>query len=104
MGYISPRITYDLFVWLIVIQLMSCITPPCTQDNAFNFDKRGRPIRAKNKNSDPPAILMKRCPKKNCFTRKIHCHDNAKYRGTNWWKNQNPSQGEGIKLLKDNSL
>lgn len=85
---------------LFFIAVNACVAPPCKQDNAYNFDRWGRPIKA-HKKKDPPHFLMKRCPKKSCKTRKIHCHGNLKYRGSPWWKNQNPAIGEDIQPYTD---
>lgn len=79
-----------------------CITPKCRDDMAFNFDKRGRPIKGGlGKKKNPPAILMTRCSKHGCKTIKIHCHGNYKYRGSPWWKKQNPQTGEVKQGSKD---
>ena len=61
----------------------------------YQYDRRGRPIKGKAK-KDPPAFLMKRCPIDNCKTQKIHCHGNGKYRGSPWWKAQNPAPGQNM--------
>ncbi|MDX2190072.1 MAG: hypothetical protein SFY32_09425 [Bacteroidota bacterium] len=80
----------------------SCLEVPCKQDNAYNFDRRGRPIKLKQKKSDPPYILMKRCPKSQCQTRKIHCHGNIKYRGTGIFRlNHNPAIGQDVDINQD---
>ncbi|MFN0049412.1 MAG: hypothetical protein ACKVOU_09835 [Cytophagales bacterium] len=79
----------------------SCIIPPCTQDNAFQFDKWGRPKKV-HKRKDPMPILIKRCTVDGCKTRKTHCHGNGKYRGSAWWQMQNPDTGEGQKIYMNN--
>lgn len=86
---------------ILIIFFQGCVVPPCTQDNAFRFDKWGRPLK-KHKKKDPPSMLIKRCPIENCKTRKIHCHGNEKYRGQSWWKKQNPDQGESQKIYMNN--
>jgi hypothetical protein len=89
-----------LLISILVCTINACIKPPCTQDNAYQFDYRGRPIK-KHKRKDPPAFLIARCKKRQCETRKIHCHGNVKYRGTPFWKNPNPATGQDIKIYMD---
>jgi hypothetical protein len=88
-----------IFIGLCIF-FQSCIVPKCKDDMAFLFDRRGRPIQGKAK-KDPLPIFMKRCPIENCKTRKIHCHGNGKYRGTPWWKFQNPQPGQDFEQNMD---
>lgn len=94
MRFLFYFITFNV----LLLPFSSCITPKCKDDMAFNynFDRQGRPIKnkKKGKKKDPPAILMKRCVKDQCKTKKVHCHGNLKYRGSPWWRNQNPKTGE----------
>ncbi|TAF75979.1 MAG: hypothetical protein EAZ53_04635 [Bacteroidetes bacterium] len=87
-----------LLFLVVLLTNTSCIAPKCKDDMAFNFnfDRQGRPLKnkKKGKKKDPPAILMKRCHVDQCKTKKIHCHGNLKYRGSAWWKKQNPHTGE----------
>ena len=92
-------LNYFLIIILAVFT-SSCIVPNCVEDMAYNYDRRGRPIKGKSK-IDPPLFLMARCPIKNCNTAKIHCHGNGKYRGSAWWQNQNPHMGEGAPMNRD---
>ena len=85
---------------LLTFFLNGCFTPECTHTQIFKYDRRGKPLKIKKK-KDPPAFLMKRCPIENCKTRKIHCHNNIKYRGNPWWKKQYPDTGEGVEIHKD---
>ena len=89
-----------LVIFYFFSLLISCTTP-CTQDNAYQFDRRGRPIK-KHKKSYPMAVFMPRCKVARCNTRKMHCHGSLKYRGSPWWQNQNPSTGQDIKIYMNN--
>lgn len=80
--------------------LYSCVTVKCREDMAYNFDRYGRPM-PNTKKKDPPAILMQQCPIDKCSTRKVHCHGDFKYRGSPWYKNQNPKVGQGVKPIKE---
>jgi hypothetical protein len=41
-------------------------------------------------------LLLKRCKIKSCHIRTIHIHRGVEFRGSPWYKNQNPKTGEGF--------
>jgi hypothetical protein len=41
-------------------------------------------------------LLIKRCKIKACNIRTIHIHRGMEFRGSPWYKNQNPKTGEGF--------
>ncbi|MDX2196651.1 MAG: hypothetical protein NW207_09560 [Cytophagales bacterium] len=86
-----------LIIFILTYMVYACIPVKCLEDKVYLFDRRGRPIPGKKK-KDPPAFMIKRCPTKSCQTRKVHCHGAMKYRGSPWWKNQNPEQGQDFEI------
>jgi hypothetical protein len=47
-------------------------------------------------------LLVRRCKIKSCQIRTIHIHRGVEFRGSPWYKNQNPKTGEGFpKIIND---
>lgn len=46
-------------------------------------------------------IFIKRCPIKSCAIRTIHIHKGVQFRGSPWYKNQNPKTGEGFPNIQN---
>lgn len=46
-------------------------------------------------------IFLKRCPIKSCQIRTIHIHKGVEFRGSPWYKNQNPKTGEGFPNIQN---
>jgi hypothetical protein len=86
-----------LLYWITT--LSSCVDLPCIHEKAVLSNREHITVNIGATIKDPPAIFIKRCHVHGCHSRRIHCHANSKFRGSPWWKNQNPKSDENLKLI-----